>query len=103
MFTGNSFEIIRSILTRQPVVYEQCPKASKRAQKMNRSRTDLSDVAQMSWTCPYVFNGLRGIIVKARLRRFVNGIKPASDDSRSVQGFIHQRVSTEQMGKSDVI
>ncbi len=50
---------------------------------------------------PFSFNGLRGNVVKARLRRFVNGIKPASDDSRSVQGYIRQEVSTVQMEKLD--
>ena len=50
---------------------------------------------------PFSFNGLQGPSVKARLRRFANRIKPASNDSRSVQGFIHQGVSTVQMEKLD--
>ena len=59
------------------------------------------DVGYIGWTCPYVFNGLSSDDVKARLRRFANEIKPASDDSRSVQGFIHQGVSTARMEKLD--
>lgn len=47
------------------------------------------------------FNGLRGHIVKAGLRKFVNGIKAASNNSRSVQGLINQRVSKLQMEKLD--
>ncbi len=50
---------------------------------------------------PFSFNGLRGNVVKARLIRFVNEINPASDDSRSVQGFIHQGVSMIWMEKLD--
>ncbi len=69
---------------------------------MNKSRTDLLDVGQKSWTCTYLFNDLRGATVKARLKKKPFRINAASNNSRSVQGYMHQGVSVLRMKKLDV-
>ncbi len=69
---------------------------------MNRSRTRKLDVGYFCWTCAYVFNGLRGATVKARLRKIASKFNAASNDSRSVQGYMHQGVSVLRMEKLDV-
>ncbi len=68
---------------------------------MNRSRTDLSDAGQISWTRTCLFNSLRGDKVKASLRKLFNKIKPASDNSRSVHGIRNQGVRDRKMEKLD--
>ncbi len=69
---------------------------------MNESRTRKLDAGHISWTWTYLFNGLRGATDKARLRKIASQINAASNDSRSVQGYMHQGVSVPRMEKLDV-